>query len=83
MSSVLVDHLGAHRRLVPSDVTAALSEYRLESHDEHMPPDGGDGYDLAVDFLCPHPALHAAVEELAATAGRRPGRHRRRPRRGR
>ncbi|MFE5944454.1 caspase family protein [Streptomyces sp. NPDC056480] len=68
MSSVLVDHLGAHRRLVPSDVTAALSEYRLESHDEHMPPDGGDGYDLAVDFLCPHPALHAAVEELAATA---------------
>ncbi|WP_187283983.1 caspase family protein [Streptomyces sp. adm13(2018)] len=68
MSSVLVDHLGAHRRLVPADVTAALSEYRLESHDEHVPPDGSDGYDLAVDFLCPHPALHAALEELAATA---------------
>ncbi|MGW8603131.1 HD domain-containing protein [Streptomyces sp. NPDC055893] len=68
MSSVLVDHLGAHRRLVPSDVTAALSEYRLESADEHMPTDGGDGYDLTVNFLCPHPALHAAVEELAATA---------------
>ncbi|MFJ7961157.1 caspase family protein [Streptomyces sp. NPDC096319] len=67
MSSVLVDHLGAHRRLVPSDVTAALSEYRLESPDEHERR-GDDGYDLAVHFLCPHPALHAAVEELAATA---------------
>ncbi|WP_190157075.1 HD domain-containing protein [Streptomyces litmocidini] len=69
MSSVLVDHLGAHRRLVPSDVTAALSEYRLESPAEHTRTgDGDDGYDLAVHFLCPHPALHAAVEDLAATA---------------
>ncbi|MFE0776235.1 caspase family protein [Streptomyces sp. NPDC058861] len=68
MSSVLVDHLGAHRRLVPSDVVAALSEYRLQSPDAHARTDTGGSYDLAVDFLCPHPALHAAVEELAATA---------------
>ncbi|MEU7294683.1 caspase family protein [Streptomyces exfoliatus] len=68
MSSVLVDHLGAHRRLVPSDVIAALSEYRLVSPEEPTGTDTGGGYDLAVNFLCPHPALHAAVEELAATA---------------
>ncbi|MCB8904678.1 MULTISPECIES: caspase family protein [unclassified Streptomyces] len=68
MSSVLVDHLGAHRRLVPSDVIAALSEYRLDPPGEHTGAGSGDGYDLAVNFLCPHPALHAAVEELAATA---------------
>ncbi|MGA5065849.1 HD domain-containing protein [Streptomyces exfoliatus] len=68
MSSVLVDHLGAHRRLVPSDVIAALSEYRLVSPEEPTGSETGGGYDLAVNFLCPHPALHAAVEELAATA---------------
>ncbi|MET9538342.1 caspase family protein [Streptomyces sp. NPDC006553] len=68
MSSVLVDHLGAHRRLVPSDVIAALSEYRLDPPGEHTGTGSGGGYDLAVNFLCPHPALHAAVEELAATA---------------
>ncbi|MES9808601.1 HD domain-containing protein [Streptomyces cinereoruber] len=68
MSSVLVDHLGAHKRLVPSDVVAALSEYRLQSPDAHARTDTDGSYDLAVDFLCPHPALHAAVEELAATA---------------
>ncbi|MEK9524092.1 caspase family protein [Streptomyces venezuelae] len=68
MSSVLVDHLGAHKRLVPSDVVTALSEYRLQSPDAHAWTDAEGTYDLAVDFLCPHPALHAAVEELAATA---------------
>ncbi|MFF8376595.1 caspase family protein [Streptomyces sp. NPDC015661] len=68
MSSVLVDHLGAHRRLLPSDVTAALSEYRLESPDGHTRTGDDGGYDLAINFLCPHPALHAAVEDLAATA---------------
>ncbi|MFF5636701.1 caspase family protein [Streptomyces sp. NPDC012825] len=68
MSSVLVDHLGAHKRLVPSDVVVALAEYRLQSPDAHARTQAGGTYDLAIDFLCPHPALHAAVEELAATA---------------
>ncbi|WP_411076635.1 caspase family protein [Streptomyces sp. cmx-10-25] len=68
MSGVLVDHLGAHKRLVPSDVVAALAEYRLQSPDAHARGDMDGAYDLAVDFLCPHPALHAAVEELASTA---------------
>ncbi|MFB6836557.1 caspase family protein [Streptomyces sp. NPDC056361] len=64
MSSALVDHLGsAHRRLVPSEVVAALAEYRL-----HAPNDAEGAHDLAVNFHCPHPALHAALEELAATA---------------
>ncbi|MET9676132.1 caspase family protein [Streptomyces sp. NPDC006482] len=68
MSSVLVDHLGAHRPLAPAAVVEALAEFDLES----VSPDGGTGpgeeYDLAVDFSCPHPALHVAVEELAGTA---------------
>ncbi|MFJ5830350.1 caspase family protein [Streptomyces sp. NPDC093089] len=64
MSSALVDHLGsAHRRLVPSEVVAALPEYRL-----HAPNNAEGARDLAVNFRCPHPALHAALEELAATA---------------
>ncbi|MGW8360964.1 HD domain-containing protein [Streptomyces wedmorensis] len=69
MSSALVDHLGsAHRRLVPSEVVAALAEYRLHPLAE-PPANGTDGtYDLAVNFHCPHPALHAALEELAAIA---------------
>ncbi|MFD9790577.1 caspase family protein [Streptomyces sp. NPDC059070] len=67
MSSVLVDHLGAHRPLVPRGMVAALSEnFDYETVDREAGATGE--YGLAVSFRCPHPALHAAVEELAATA---------------
>ncbi|MFD3560452.1 caspase family protein [Streptomyces sp. NPDC058686] len=68
MSSVLVDHLGAHEPLDPAEVVAALSaDFR---YDVTQPRDHAEGsYGLAVRFPCPHPALHVAVEELAARAG--------------
>ncbi|MFD5099460.1 wHTH domain-containing protein [Streptomyces albidochromogenes] len=70
MSSVLVDHLGAHRELAPDTVVSALqAEYDYERVGEEW--EGGpaaSGYGLAVRFPCPHPALHAAVESLAASA---------------
>ncbi|MFJ9960841.1 HD domain-containing protein [Streptomyces avermitilis] len=67
MSSVLVDHLGAHVQLDPAEVVAAVSAdfgYDLTALDAQ---DCGT-YELAVRFACPHPALHVAVEELAAHA---------------
>ncbi|NBE56046.1 HD domain-containing protein, partial [Streptomyces boluensis] len=65
MSSVLVDHLGAHEKLSPRKVVAALStDFRYEDTAGRAPGHHG----RAVCFHCPHPALHAAVEELAATA---------------
>ncbi|MGY0023294.1 HD domain-containing protein [Streptomyces sp. YJ-C3] len=63
LSSVLVDHLGAHEPLVARDVAVALRGFDYDAKDR------SDGtYALAVRFRCPHPALHAAVEELALTA---------------
>ncbi|MDX2558268.1 caspase family protein [Streptomyces sp. TX20-6-3] len=62
MSSVLVDHLGARRPLTPAAVVTALADSGWEALDR----DGSTGYVLRL--ACPHPALHAALEELAATA---------------
>ncbi|MFJ4563157.1 caspase family protein [Streptomyces caelestis] len=65
MSSVLVDHLGAHEPLDPDDVVAALSA----DFGYDVTPLGEQddcAYELTVRFACPHPALHVAVEELAA-----------------
>ncbi|MEW2298820.1 caspase family protein [Streptomyces sp. NPDC006655] len=65
LSSVLVDHLGAHDPLRPQDVVAALSfEFDYTSTDGRTAVTHG----LDVRFSCPHPALHAAVEELAGHA---------------
>jgi hypothetical protein len=65
MSSVLVDHLGAHEPLDPDDVVAALSADF--GYDVTLLGEQDDGpYELTVRFACPHPALHVAVEELAA-----------------
>ncbi|MFF4170375.1 caspase family protein [Streptomyces sp. NPDC001744] len=62
MSGVLVDHLGAHRPLVPADAVAALLtlDWEAEEHDHQS--------QYALRLSCPHPALHAALEELAETA---------------
>ncbi|WP_328945175.1 caspase family protein [Streptomyces sp. NBC_00250] len=62
MSSVLVDHLGARRPLTPATVVTALAGCGWEALDR----DGSTDYVLRL--TCPHPALHAALEELAATA---------------
>ncbi|MEU3515843.1 caspase family protein [Streptomyces sp. NPDC006654] len=67
MSSVLVDHLGAHEPLQPAEVVASLSadfgyDVTLLGDQENSP------YELTVRFTCPHPALHVATEELAARA---------------
>ncbi|MEU5217865.1 caspase family protein [Streptomyces sp. NPDC020807] len=62
MSSVLVDHLGAHRPLAPAAVVAALADCAWEPVEE----DGTTRHVLRL--ACPHPALYAALEELAATA---------------
>jgi hypothetical protein len=64
MSSVLVDHLGAHEPLDPAEVVAALSAdfgYDVTPLGEQ----NDCAYELTVRFPCPHPALHVAVEELA------------------
>ncbi|MFF7180522.1 caspase family protein [Streptomyces sp. NPDC008121] len=68
MSSVLVDHLGAHRALVPADVVDAMADFDLDTVGRDGSPEPGEEYALAVDLPCPHPALHAAMEELAGTA---------------
>ncbi|MFD3534356.1 caspase family protein [Streptomyces sp. NPDC058664] len=62
MSSVLVDHLGAHLPLAPARVVAALAGTDWEREER----DGVPQY--ALRLSCPHPALHAALEELTATA---------------
>ncbi|MEU3981788.1 caspase family protein [Streptomyces sp. NPDC026672] len=64
LSSVLVDHLGASEPIVPRQVGAALGSFDYEITDGHSP----DSYGLAVRFSCPHPALHAALEELTLAA---------------
>ncbi|MFJ2742246.1 caspase family protein [Streptomyces sp. NPDC087440] len=61
MSGDLVEHLAAHSPLRPAEVLASLSSGLAYAPDE-------DGDRLDVHFACPHPALHAAVEELAARA---------------
>ncbi|MDN0194835.1 ATP-binding protein [Streptomyces sp. S.PNR 29] len=65
LSSVLVDHLGAHDPLRPQDVVTALA-YDFD----YAPTDGRTAttHGLDVRFSCPHPALHAAVEELVGHA---------------
>ncbi|MFE5029778.1 caspase family protein [Streptomyces sp. NPDC056656] len=64
-ASVLVDHLGAHRPLLPPQVVAALAN-RFGYDRVAGRTDGTRG--LAVRFLCPHPALHAAIEETVRIA---------------
>ncbi|MFJ6567119.1 caspase family protein [Streptomyces sp. NPDC091292] len=65
LSSVLVDHLGAHEPLRATDVVGALG---AELDYDDTAGRARDAYGLAVRFTCPHPALHAAVEELALQA---------------
>ncbi|MFK0170015.1 caspase family protein [Streptomyces sp. NPDC090306] len=65
LSSVLVDHLGAREPLRPAAVVESLGA--ALDYDE----DAGrtaETFGLAVRFDCPHPALHAALEELAGAA---------------
>ncbi|MFJ3901941.1 caspase family protein [Streptomyces sp. NPDC090025] len=62
MSSVLVDHLGAHHPLAPSDVITAAAASGWEETTR------GGLTVYALRLSCPHPALHAALEQLAATA---------------
>ncbi|MGF0172287.1 HD domain-containing protein [Streptomyces sp. Marseille-Q5077] len=65
LSSVLVDHLGAHEPLRPQDVVSALA------YDFDYAQTGGRTtatHGVDVRFSCPHPALHAAVEELVGHA---------------
>ncbi|MER6749259.1 wHTH domain-containing protein [Streptomyces fungicidicus] len=64
LSSVLVDHLGAHEPLLPSAVVAALGGLDYEDTDGRAVGSRG----ITVRLRCPHPALHAAVEELALAA---------------
>jgi hypothetical protein len=66
MSSVLIDHLTAHKPLVPREVIPVLSTGY--AYDDTRFPAGDGAYGLAVRFRCPHPALHAAIEELVACA---------------
>ncbi|MFE0647788.1 caspase family protein [Streptomyces sp. NPDC059534] len=64
MSSVLVDHLGAHEPLTAAAVVGALGAFGCEVLDA----EGDDTTTYAMRLTCPHPALHAALEELAAIA---------------
>lgn len=65
LSSVLVDHLGAHDPLRPRDVVTALA-YDFDYAQTEGRTAATHGLD--VRFSCPHPALHAAVEELVGHA---------------
>ncbi|KMS67897.1 hypothetical protein ACM01_41130 [Streptomyces viridochromogenes] len=65
LSSVLVDHLGAHVPLRPQDVVTALA-YDFDYAQTEGRTAATHGLD--VRFSCPHPALHAAVEELVGHA---------------
>ncbi|MBD9725646.1 caspase family protein [Streptomyces caniscabiei] len=64
LSSVLVDHLGAHEPLRAEEVAGALAGLDYDDTDGRTA--GGRG--LAVRLRCPHPALHAAIEELTSAA---------------
>ncbi|MDX3543599.1 caspase family protein [Streptomyces europaeiscabiei] len=64
LSSVLVDHLGAHEPLRAEEVTGALGSLDYDDTDGHTAESQG----IAVRLRCPHPALHAAVEEMALAA---------------
>ncbi|MEV0242174.1 caspase family protein [Streptomyces sp. NPDC050674] len=64
LSSVVVDHLGAREPLRPAQVVEALGTGLDYDEDEGR---ARDSRGLTVRFDCPHPALHAALEELAAT----------------
>ncbi|WP_167459193.1 MULTISPECIES: HD domain-containing protein [Streptomyces] len=64
LSSVLVDHLGAHEPIVARQIGAALGGFDYEITEGPS----ADSYGLAVRFNCPHPALHAALEELTLAA---------------
>lgn len=65
LSSVLVDHLGAREPLRPAQVAESLAA-GLDYDEDEGRTQGTHG--LALRFVCPHPALHAALEELMATA---------------
>ncbi|MFF6786099.1 caspase family protein [Streptomyces sp. NPDC012510] len=64
LSSVLVDHLGAHQPLLAGEVVGALSGLDYDDTEGRT----ADSRGIAVRLRCPHPALHAAVEELALAA---------------
>lgn len=65
LSSVLVDHLGAHEPLRPQDAVAALAyEFDYARTSGRTATTHG----LDVRFSCPHPALHSAIEELVGHA---------------
>ncbi|MCC3654676.1 caspase family protein [Streptomyces sp. S07_1.15] len=66
LSSVLVDHLAARTPLSPSDAVISLSEGLR--YDPGKRGGEKERHGVEVSFRCPHPALHAAVEELAARA---------------
>ncbi|WP_030542918.1 caspase family protein [Streptomyces albus] len=66
LSSVLVDHLAARTPLSPSDAVISLSEGLR--YDPGKRSGEQERHGVEVSFRCPHPALHAAVEELAARA---------------
>ncbi|WP_454323628.1 HD domain-containing protein [Streptomyces ambofaciens] len=65
LSSVLVDHLGARDPLRPRQVTESLGTGLDYDEEKGGTPDTRG---LALRFDCPHPALHAALEELMSTA---------------
>ncbi|MFF7165246.1 caspase family protein [Streptomyces sp. NPDC008086] len=65
LSSVLIDHLGAHKSLQPQVVVEALADYDLSAT---VGDRSQQTYDLDVRFPCPHAALHVALEECAARA---------------
>jgi hypothetical protein len=64
LSSVLVDHLGASEPIVARQLSAALGGFDYERAEGGSP----GSHSLAVRFSCPHPALHAALEELVQAA---------------
>ncbi|MFF4395733.1 caspase family protein [Streptomyces sp. NPDC001480] len=64
LSSVLVDHLGAHEPIVARQVASALHGLDYDTADGRTVHTHG----LAMRFDCPHPALHAALEELTVAA---------------
>ncbi|MGP4042782.1 HD domain-containing protein [Streptomyces sp. 2A115] len=64
LSSVMVDHLGAHEPLLASQVVATLGGLDYDGTDGRT----ADTRGITVRLRCPHPALHAAIEELSLAA---------------
>ncbi|WP_306322200.1 MULTISPECIES: caspase family protein [unclassified Streptomyces] len=64
LPSVVVDHLGAHEPLRADEVIAALAALDYDDADGRT----AGGHGIAVRLRCPHPALHAALEEVVGAA---------------